>query len=57
MSSLVDECIHIYVLVSHLQTRSSEEFKKGDVNIGYVLKRMLLLNIVEKLVAGSCTER
>lgn len=56
MSKLVDEYIYIYVLVSHPQKTSSEKFRKCDVNIGYVLKRMLLLNLVEKLVAGSCAE-
>lgn len=48
--------VYIYVLIAHPQTRRSEEFKKCDVSIGHILKRMLLLSIVEKLVAGSCTE-
>lgn len=55
MSELVGECVCICGFVSHPQTTRSEEFEKCDVTTGYVLKRMLLLNIVEKLIAGSCT--
>jgi len=54
MFELVDECVYIFKFLFPILKQ--DDLNKCDVNIGHVLKRMLLLSIVEKLVAGSCTE-
>lgn len=55
VSELLDEHIRIYGLVSHPRTRA-EKFKKCDVDMVRVLKRVLSVNIAGKLFAGSCAE-